>query len=461
MALNRSSKWLCRCAVFALCFALRLGVGAAIDASVPVIKRADVYSDIAANLTRGHGFVAEPGGAPIVWRAPLYPAFLAVLYHLFGEHNETAVFIAQTVLDSITAVLIFWIGTHLFGASVGFFSAVAFALHPLSAYYSLRFLSEPLLTVTFTATIAAWMWAIRTQRPMMFLAVGVLIAISALVKPVALGLWPCLAACAWYRLRNDIRRAGIAVASMTLACLLVLTPWALRNYQVTGKLLPVAVGGGYTLWLGNQLVSDGHEDWEVDSTVRERLFALRNTVFETAGVSDRRVVSSSSSGQLRSFVEPVNFTLEDDRAFLRAAWLEIASHPFGSAVLVIKKFFRFWFGIFLPDNRWAQSYIVIFQTAFLSFAVLGIMEAHRRGEILFPLLLPVVFLTVAHVLTFATIRYSIPTLPAMTIFMLSGLREAVRALNERFGISLGVSFLRSLQAIPLNRTELWYRRRRP
>ena len=79
MALNRSSQWLCLCAVFALCFTLRIGVGGVIDATVPVVKRADVYSDIAVNLARGHGFVAEAGGEPIIWRAPLYPAFLAAV----------------------------------------------------------------------------------------------------------------------------------------------------------------------------------------------------------------------------------------------------------------------------------------------------------------------------------------------------------------------------------------------
>ncbi|MGH8612129.1 MAG: hypothetical protein ACREYF_08825, partial [Gammaproteobacteria bacterium] len=107
MALRLSTTWISLLAVFALRFALRLVVGAVIDVAVPVIKRVDAYSDIAANLTRGHGFVAEPGGEPILWRAPLYPAFLAVIYRLFGVHNETAVFIVQTALDSITAVLVY------------------------------------------------------------------------------------------------------------------------------------------------------------------------------------------------------------------------------------------------------------------------------------------------------------------------------------------------------------------
>jgi len=67
------------CALFAVCLILRTGVALLIDSSVHVIKRADVYSEIAANLTHGHGFVAEPESEAILWRAPAYPAFLAAV----------------------------------------------------------------------------------------------------------------------------------------------------------------------------------------------------------------------------------------------------------------------------------------------------------------------------------------------------------------------------------------------
>lgn len=456
-ALNRSLKWLSLCTIFVLCFALRVGVGAAVDAAVPVIKRADVYSDIAANLTRGHGFVAEPGGAPIMWRAPLYPAFLAVLYALFGEHNETAVFVAQSALDAITAMLIFYLGARLFSESVGLVSALIFALHPLSAYYSLRFLSEPLFTLAFTAAIAAWIVAVRVRRVMAYLAVGALIALAALVKPVALGLWPLLMACACYQLRREPRRALSAAIAWTIACLMVLAPWAARNYRLTGELVAVATGGGYALWLGNQMVSEGLEDWEVDESTRAHLIERRDVVLAPEGSSDRPLVSVSDRATIRSATEPVYITVQEDHAFSLAAWREIASHPFDSALLTVRKVFRFWFRIFLPDNRWAQPSIVLFQTVFLALAVMGMLEARRQGGILLPLMVPIIFLTAAHALTFATIRYSIPALPVMTLLMTVGLRVVVHRLNERWGVSLGLSWLRWLRAAPSGVSASLYR----
>lgn len=457
MAPNRSSKLLCLCVVFALCFSLRVGVGAIIDATVPVVKRADVYSVVAENLARGYGFVAEPGGDPIVWRAPLYPAFLAVIYAVFGGHNETGVFLAQSVLDSLTAVLIFYMGTRLLGETVGFVSAVTFALHPLSAYYSLRFLSESLFTLAFTAVIASWITAATSRRIIAYMTVGALIALASLVKPIALGLGPLLAICALYQLKEEPVRALFAATALTVACLVVLSPWTLRNYRVTGELLAVATGGGYALWLGNQMVSEGKEDWEVDDMTRAQLFARRSAVIAGNEEADRSFTSVPSRPSIRSATQPVHISVPDDREFLRAAWQEIASHPFDTMLLTVRKLFRFWFRVFLPDNRWAQSYITLFQSVFLGVAFLGLLEAKRLGVFVFTLMFPAIFLAVVHALTFATIRYSIPTIPPVTILMTAGLREIVHALNKRWGLRLDIARARWLRAVPVGAVATWHR----
>ena len=126
----------------------------------------------------------------------------------------------------------------------------------------------------------------------------------------------------------------------------------------------------------------------------------------------------------------------------------MSSHPFDTALLTVRKLFRFWFRIFLPDNRWAQSYIVLFQTLFLGLAVLGMLEAKRQGISVFALVLPVLFLVAVHAMTFSTIRYSIPTIPVLSILLAAGLRAIVHALNERWGLSLGVSWVRWWKAAP-------------
>jgi ABC-type dipeptide/oligopeptide/nickel transport system permease component len=73
------------------------------------------------------------------------------------------------------------------------------------------------------------------------------------------------------------------------------------------------------------------------------------------------------------------------------------------------------------------------------------LEAKRQGITVFALILPVLFLAAVHAMTFSTIRYSIPTIPVLSILQAAGLRAIVHALNERWGLSLGVSWVRWLK----------------
>src|SRR5947209_12146466 len=59
------------------------------------------------NLATGHGFTASPGPpyVPGVYRSLGYPAFLALVYKVAGR-SFRAVYIAQAIIDSFTAVLI-------------------------------------------------------------------------------------------------------------------------------------------------------------------------------------------------------------------------------------------------------------------------------------------------------------------------------------------------------------------
>jgi len=60
------------------------------------------YDLLARNLLAGAGYTLD--GLPTAHRTPVYPAFLALVYALFG-HAYAAVRIAQAILGGITAVL--------------------------------------------------------------------------------------------------------------------------------------------------------------------------------------------------------------------------------------------------------------------------------------------------------------------------------------------------------------------
>lgn len=411
--------------IFAVCFVLRLVVASSITAAVPVMVKADFYSTIAVNLLNGHGFVGEPGGEPILWRAPLYPAFLAIVYALFGEENVWAILIAHALLDGMTATLVWWIGSQLYGETVGVLAAIGFASYPLSAYYTGRFMPEPLFTLVLAGTSAAMMKAVHSGKVVHFSVVGALVALAALIKPVALGFAPFLVLYLLYRGRQELRRAVLHSVVLMVSFVVVVMPWTLRNYAVTGTFIPVATGVGYSLWSGNQTISDGRDEREMDEATLQRMVERRRAILATyLGRSIEQV--KADLPMPRTHQDVVNITPEEDRALLRASFHEMVSDPGSTLILWGKKFYRYWFDIFWPQNRWAQGYVIAMQSVFLGLACIGYFRVLGEKLPAWPVLLPVAYFTAIYVITSATLRYSLPVVPLLMLFAVVGLCDISR-----------------------------------
>ncbi len=416
--------------VFTICFALQLMIAVAITTNVSVMVKADYYSSIAVNLLNGHGFVGEPKGDPILWRAPLYPAFLAIVYGLWGEENASAVMITQVLLAAMTATLVWWIGSQLYSKTVGMLAAIGFAMYPLSAYYTVRFMPEPLFTLILTGVSATLMWAMHSGRAAHFAIVGALVALAALIKPVALGFAPFLVLYFLYRGRQEPRRAVIQGAVLMVSFVVVVMPWTLRNYVVTGTFIPVATGVGYSFWSGNQTISDGRDERETDEATLQRMVERRRAIL--AAYLSRSVEQLGADFRMpRTYQDVVNITPEEDRALLRAGLNEMLSHPGSTFVLCGRKLYRFWFDIFWPQNRWAQGYVIGMQSVFLGLTCLGWRRVHKEKLSVWPVLLPVAYFMTIYVLTSATLRYSLPLAPLLMLFAAIGLCDIVSRILAR------------------------------
>ncbi|MDH5738775.1 MAG: glycosyltransferase family 39 protein [Nitrospira sp.] len=435
-------------AVFAICFVLQLTIAVAITIITDVMVKADFYSDIAVNLLNGHGFVGEQGGDPILWRAPLYPAFLAMVFGLWGEENAAAVLIAQTFLSATTATLVWWIGRRLYSNAVGWLAAVGFAVYPFSAYYTVRFMPEALFTLVLTGTMATLLWAVHSGKAVHFAGVGALVALAALIKPVALGFAPFLVLYLLYRGREEPRRAVFQSAVLMVSFVMVVMPWTLRNYAITGTVIPVATGVGYSLWSGNQTISDGRDEREMDEATLQRMAERRRTILATHLGQSIEQVENDLPLPL-TYRDIVNITPEEDRALLWAGLSEMVSHPVSTLILWGKKFYRYWFDIFWPQNRWAQGYIIAMQSVFLGVACIGWWRVRKEKLPVWPVLLPMAYFTAIYVITSATLRYSVPIAPLLMLFAGVGLCDLYgRSLGKKKPFGIGAVDLQTTLVFP-------------
>lgn len=403
--------------LFAALMVMRLGVATALDTLLDISKNADIYGSLASNLAEGNGFVHTAGDKPVLWRAPLYPAFLAGLFFVFGAENELAVLIAQSALDATTALLIWWIGTRLFSSRVGLAAAALYAAYPLSAYFSLRMLPEPLFTLGLVSFVAVLMKAMERPRVSIYGLLGVVGGLVTLIKPVTIALIPFLALAILVQRHRALVSALPYVFGMVTMLGVTVFPWTLRNYLVSGQFVPVATGGGYSLWTGNHLSTAGREDDELEGELLQNLLNDRAAIGRAhERAKDKQ--DQSTTADLNQVNPHGTFHIEPglDRAFGSAALEELKSHPLETLALMARKFFRFWFSVYQIENRWAQSWIYIAQGLLLFLTLYGFLQAYRANIVIFPFIIVILYMSLVYTVTLATLRYSIPLIPLLINF---------------------------------------------
>lgn len=231
------------------------------------------YNMLARSIVEGRGFAWPPGGnrhgfwalpeGPTSTRAPLYPAFIAVIYKLCGEDNYTAVRIAQAVLGALLCLIVYAIGTLWSSPRLGLLAAGMTAIYPPFIQFSYfggpgRLLSEGL----FMFLLAAALWQIsRLVRDVTnrraALGGGVLLGLSALARPIPTLFPGVLLVWTLFVPRPERRPWLRAVGLITIAFILTLVPWAIRNYQVHHRFVLISTDQGHSFLLGNNEFARG------------------------------------------------------------------------------------------------------------------------------------------------------------------------------------------------------------
>src|ERR1700758_4041519 len=117
-----------------------------------VVDDSRLYADIAKNwLQHGiYGITNSGAIMPTLSRLPGYPAFLALIFAIFGTDNFRAVLIVQLLFDLATCFLIADMARRLFSVRAAKAAFLLAALCPFLANYAAAALTET-LEIFFTA----------------------------------------------------------------------------------------------------------------------------------------------------------------------------------------------------------------------------------------------------------------------------------------------------------------------
>ena len=356
---------------------------------------ANGYWELAQRLANGDDYeiYAPPRR---VMRMPGFPALLALSIKVAGP-NLFIVRIVLAIVGTIACWMLYWLGCELFDRRVGTLAAALASVSPALVGFSVVVLSETLFAVCLTgslvlfAKLARSRWSTTAQQPTeksetkpashaqlgRAFGAGVLVAVACYVRPTWLLVAPGFALLHVGRLKFR-KTALFEGAAIAIGLAITLTPWTIRNYQVTGHVIPT------TLWVGPSLYDGLHEHATGDGDMR--FFDNENLM---ASMSE----------------------YEMDQEYRRRAWSFARENPGRAISLGFAKLWRFWKP--WPNAAQFQSWwlsigLAAFVVPMLGFAAVGFW-GHRRDLAVVVLAAgPIVYFSAIHSLFIGSLRYRLP-----------------------------------------------------
>jgi 4-amino-4-deoxy-L-arabinose transferase-like glycosyltransferase len=359
-----------------------------------------IYADLAGNWMQHGIYGLTAGGQPEAQaqkqivptdaRLPGYPAFLAVIFFVFGAGNFKAVMLVQSLVDLGACLIVADIARRVISARAGQIAFAMASLCPFLANYSAAVLTET-LEIFFTAVALdfavatldriladcakAPCVAVRRDRFCIGLwaATGAAIAVCILLRPDGGILLAAVLLYLGFMLGEEMvskDRGGKNMVNLLVAAVIVvvfalapLAPWTIRNFRSLHHFQPLApryandtdelVLRGFNRWV---------KTWMVDyASVEEIYWNVPGEKIDAQKLPARAIENDSEEEATLSLIDDYNesqdITPELDARFGELAAERIRSHRFRYYVeLPVLRVLDMWLRprteILPPDVRW-------------------------------------------------------------------------------------------------------------
>ena len=201
-------------------------------------------------------FADSPTFVPEVIRTPVYPMFLAAIYKVAGT-GQLPVALVQTVLFAAICLFVYSIAKHIAGDRIALAAGLLTALFSPLPYFGALVMTELWTAFLFTASMWAAIRAVQSHRLSWFAALGVLLGLTSLSRPV-FALFPVglvLVGLVFFPLTGvtRARRPATTTWVVLLATFAItMLPWFTYNYVNLGQFTLSPAGGmGRGTWEGS------------------------------------------------------------------------------------------------------------------------------------------------------------------------------------------------------------------
>ena len=236
----------------------------------------DAYHELAKSLARGESFQTTD----VPWAYAYYAAFF---YWLFGERVWVPL-VVQATLNGAVPFLLYRLVEPLAGRRVAVLSALIVGVFSFNTIYASTQSSDTICTVLFLAGLLWFARGARESRPLLFLASGAVLGLVPQFRPNMV-LFPGVMVAAYLLLKPRQVRKMWHAALFTIVVVALQVPWIVRNYQLTGLLLPTSTHGGVQLWYGTLQVGP-----YLESRAHNPRYVFESAAFDYSSLSGRPIL---------------------------------------------------------------------------------------------------------------------------------------------------------------------------
>lgn len=373
---------------------------------IPVVHDSKQYDDIAVNVSQGKGFPVTMIGSEYkgVTRTPGYPVFLSFIYSIFG-HSYQAVRIIQALVDVLTCLIVFYLGSTIFNFSAGCIAALSYAFYfPVIIYTGVLY-TETLFSMMLVVAMLFLLMAVKHNHFIYWMLSGLFLGVVTLISSRS-ELVPVFILVALLLNKYSLRESFMKIGIIVLFMLIVISPWTIRNYLVTGKfiLLENYNQDGRGLWLATNPY--GAMTWS-EPKVKELVKGMP---------LNERVIFFQKEAFKNLKRYPLSYILNSIRRFFTLLFSSHGSHILG----LQDSFYSAW-----KEKNWPmlcfKSLLFCINLLFVVFGFLGLWFCGiRGGKEKFVLLVPIFYFIILHTFYVSSARLQIPIIPYMMIFSVLG-----------------------------------------
>jgi len=356
-------------------------------------------------------------GDGVFFRAPLYPYILAILISMFRSLAMPAL-VFQALVGAATVALVFFYARYLFNRTIATIAGILTAVWPTLIYFGGELMITTLsVFLTLAAVIAMHLSIESRNRKHLFLA-GIIMGLAAITRPTVLPLFAIVPLILYIRSKKKSLETVAVLSLVYLAGLFVpILPVTIHNLAAGDDFVLISSQGGANFYIGNSKYADG---LTVVMPVKGRIFDSKfsdNIYTRSVHIAESETGRKMSDSEISSF-------------WLKKAFEDIAADPGRAVGLFITKFYYFWHGQEIFNNKslyYAGMFsflmkltiwkaIINFPSGILfPFMFAGIFLALKKDRtILLPTLFLIIFsLTIS--LFFVCSRFRQPIVPVAII----------------------------------------------